>query len=33
MSFRIEMEPYKRLNVRDPEDTTVSEAIESVCTH
>ena len=30
MSFRIEMEPYKTLGVRDPEDTTVSEAIESV---
>lgn len=30
MSFRIEIEPYQELGVRDPEDTTTSEAIESV---
>lgn len=30
MTFRIEMEPYQGLDVMDPEDTTTSEAIESV---
>jgi hypothetical protein len=30
MSFRIEMEPCRGLEARDPEDTTTSEAIESV---
>lgn len=30
MSFRIEIEPYRELGVWDPEDTTTSEAIESV---
>jgi hypothetical protein len=30
MDFLIEMEPYERLDVRDPEDSTTSEAIESV---
>lgn len=30
MSFRIEIESYRELRDRDPEDTTTSEAIESV---
>jgi hypothetical protein len=30
MYFLIDVEPYQRLDVRDPEDSTVSEAIESV---
>lgn len=30
MSFRIEIEPYRELGVREPEYTTTSEAIESI---
>ena len=30
MSFRIEVEQYRALGARDPEDTTTTEAIESV---
>ncbi|MGC4064594.1 MAG: hypothetical protein QM784_08130 [Polyangiaceae bacterium] len=30
MSFHIEIEPYQGIEARDPDDTTVSEAIESV---